>query len=70
MALYQAQLSRYGGAAFNRAKSCNVLLPQMTKMTDHSRENELVATPHPGQHLTVLDVMSYSKQIGNSLDPY
>ena len=42
----------------------NVLLPWMAKMVDRSRERD--GTAHPGQHLTVLNVMLYSKQVGNA----
>ena len=39
MALYQAQLSGDGGAF---SKGVNVLLPQMAKVADQSREKEMV----------------------------
>ena len=57
MVLYQAQLSRDGGV-LNKSPC------PTAKMADCSRENEMVATSHPGQHLTVLGVMSCSKQVG------
>ena len=59
MALYQARLSRDGGAL----NGSQYLLPQITKMADRSRENEMVNHIHAEQHLTVLCVMTYSKQV-------
>ena len=47
-----------------RSTEVNVLLPRMAKMADHNRENEIVdGTPHPGQNLTLLCVVLYSKQV-------
>ena len=46
-----------------RSSVVNVLLSQITRMADRIRKNEMVATLNPGQHLTVLDVMFYRKQV-------
>ena len=40
----------------------NVLLPQVAKMAARSKKGERNGTVHPGQHLTVLNVMKPESQ--------
>ena len=54
VALHQAQLSGDGGPG--HSIKVNALLPWMAKMAD--------GAAHPGQHLTALNVMICSKQVG------
>ena len=56
MTLYQAQLSRDAGALCE-PNSLTLIPSWIAKIAEYSRENDIVSTVHPGQHVIIIGGM-------------